>query len=70
MSENRGNNTRFARRRGYRIGLIGLPFFKCDKMRLRWGFTLQTAVVPLKNIFEFMLNRARSTLYRLRWRKF
>ena len=36
----------------------GLPFFtcKCDEMHLRWVFTVQTAVILLKNIFEFMFN--------------
>ena len=39
----------------YRIGLhVGeLPFFKCDEMRLRWVFIVQTEVILLKNIFEF-----------------
>jgi len=39
----------------YRIGLHvgGLPFFKCDEMRLRWVFIVQTEVILLKNIFEF-----------------
>ena len=46
-------------------GLVGLSFFKCDEMRLRWVFTDQTAVILLKNIFEFMLNRARSILVRV-----
>ena len=32
----------------YRIGLVGLPFFKCDEMRLRSVFTVQTAVFLLK----------------------
>ena len=61
VSENRGNETRFARRR---VGLIGFPFFKCDEMHLRWVFTVKTAAIPLKKILEFMFNRARSTLYR------
>ena len=43
----------------YRIGFIGF----------RWDFTVQTPVILLKNIFEFMFNTARSTLYRQRWRK-
>ena len=39
----------------YRIDLHvgGLPFFKCDEMRLRWVFIVQTEVILLKNIFEF-----------------
>ena len=38
----------------------GLPFFtcKCDEMHLRWVFTVQIAVILLKNIFEFMFNKA------------
>ena len=32
-------------------------------MRLRWLFTVQTAVILLKNTFGFMFNRARSTVY-------
>ena len=60
MSEHRGNKTRSVRRLGlYRIGLVGLPFFKCDEMVLLWVFTVQTAVILLKTIFEFMFNRAR-----------
>ena len=60
MSEHRGSKTRSVRRLGlYRIGLVGLPFFKCDEMRLLWVFTVQTAVILLKTIFEFMFNRAR-----------
>ena len=61
MSENRGNKTRFARRLVYTVSaqLVGLPFFKCDEMRLLWVFTVQTAVILLKTIFEFMFNRAR-----------
>ena len=60
MSEHRGNKTRSVRRLGlYRIGLVGLPFFKCDEMLLLWVFTVQTAVILLKTIFEFMFNRAR-----------
>ena len=60
MSEHRGNKTRPVRRLGlYRIGLVGLPFFKCDEMLLLWVFTVQTAVILLKTIFEFMFNRAR-----------
>ena len=46
----------------------GHPFFKCDEMRLRWVFTVKTAVIRLKNIVQFMFNGARSTLYRSRWR--
>ena len=38
----------------YHIGLVGHPFFKCDEMRLRWVFTVKTAVTLLKSIFEFM----------------
>ena len=60
ISEHRGSKTRSVRRLGlYRIGLVGLPFFKCDEMRLLWVFTVQTAVILLKTIFEFMFNRAR-----------
>ena len=60
MSEHRGNKTRSVRRLGlYRIGLVGPPFFKCDEMRFLWVFTVQTAVILLKTIFEFMFNRAR-----------
>ena len=56
MSEHRGSKTRSVRRLGlYRIGLVGLPFFKCDEMRLLWVFTVQTAVILLKTMF----NRAR-----------
>ena len=63
MCENRGNKTRFARRP---IRLAGLPFFKCDEMRLRWVSTDQIAVILLKNIFELVFNRARSILRRSR----
>ena len=49
--------------------LVGFPFFKCDEIRLSWVLTVKTTVILLKNIFEFMFNRARSTLYRLRWRR-
>jgi len=38
----------------YRIGLVGLPLFKCDEIRLRWGFTVKTTVILLKNVFEIM----------------
>ena len=48
--------TRFARRRVYTISALKLGF--------RWDFTVQTPVILLKNIFEFMFNTARSTLYR------
>ena len=34
------------------------------------GFTVKTAVILLKSISEFVFNRARSTLYRARWRTF
>ena len=37
-------------------------FFKCDEMRLRSVFTVKTVVTLLKSIFEFVFNRARSTL--------
>ena len=30
-------------------------------MRLSWVFTVKTAVILLKYIFEFMFNKARST---------
>ena len=47
-------------RRVYTVSALtaGLPFFtcKCDEMHLRWVFTVQTAVILLKNIFEFMFN--------------
>ena len=38
-----------------------LPFStcKCDEMHLRWVFTVQTAVILVKNIFELMFNKAR-----------
>ena len=39
-------------------------------MRLRWVFTVKTAVIRLKNIFEFVFKSAPSTLYRGRWQKF
>ena len=61
MSENinRGNKTRFSLQTSlYRFGSVGLPFFKCDEMGIRWVFTVQTSVILLKNIFEFMFNRA------------
>ena len=48
----------------YGIGLVGRPFFKCDEMRLRWVFTAQTAVILLKNLFEFTSNKPQSTIYR------
>ena len=48
------------------IGLVGLPFFKFDEIRLRWVFTVKTTVILLKNVFEFMFNRARSTFHRSR----
>ena len=61
MSEHRGNKTRFARRRVCTVSseTVGLPFStcKCDEMHLRWVFTVETAVVLLKNIFEFTLIR-------------
>ena len=63
MSEHRGNKTRFARKLYslYRIGLDcqGLPFFKCKchEMHLLWVFTIETAVILLKNIFESRLIR-------------
>ena len=34
------------------------------KLGFRWDLTVQTPVILLKNIFEFMFNMARSTLYR------
>ena len=34
------------------------------------GFNVKTAVILLKSISEFVFNRARSTLYRARWRTF
>ena len=37
--------------------LVGL----CDEIRLSWVLTVKTTVILLKNIFEFMFNRARST---------
>ena len=61
MSELRGNKTRFARRRVYTVSAqtVGLPFFtcKCDVMHLRWVFTVENAVVLMKNVFEFTLIR-------------
>ena len=54
----------------YRIGLVRHLFFKCDEISLRWVFTVKTAVILLKGIFEFVYNRARSFLYKARWRKF
>ena len=63
MCEHRGNKTRFARRRVCTVSsqTVGLPFStcKCDEMHLRWVFTVQTAVILLKNIFEFTFNKAR-----------
>ena len=38
----------------YRIGLVGLPLFKCDEIRLRWGFTVKTTVILLKNVCEII----------------
>ena len=32
---------------------------KCDEMHLRWVFTVETAVILLKNVFEFTFNEAR-----------
>ena len=64
MSKNRGNKTRFARRTSlFRIGLVGLPLFKCDEIRLRWGFTSSEK-------YLWIHNRALSTLNRSPWRKF
>ena len=54
----------------YRIGLVRHLFFKCDKMSLRWVFSVKTAVILLKGIFESLFNEARSTLDRARWQKF
>ena len=53
--------TRFARRRVYTVSALKLGF--------HWDFTIQTPVILLKNIFEFMFNMARSTLYRQHWWK-
>ena len=38
----------------YRIGLVGLPLFKGDEIHLRWGFTVKTTVILLKNVFEII----------------
>ena len=54
----------------YRIGLVRHLFFKYDKMSLRWVFSVKTAVILLKGIFESLFNGVRSTLYRARWGKF
>ena len=43
------------------IGLVCHLFFKCNEMRLSWVFTVKTAVILLKYIFEFMFNKARLT---------
>ena len=63
MCEHRGNKTRFARRRVCTVSsqTVELPFStcKCDEMHLRWVFTVQTAVILLKNIFEFTFHKAR-----------
>ena len=52
----RNGHTRISLRRTslYRIGLVGLPLFKCDEIRLRWGFTVKTTVILLKNVFEII----------------
>ena len=42
------------RREPWERGWIGHLFFKCDGMHLRWVFTVKTAVIHLKNIFEFV----------------
>ena len=33
-----------------KFGLVGLPFFKCDEMRLSWVFTVQIAVIVVWKI--------------------
>ena len=52
----RNGHTRISLRRTslYRIGLVGLPLFKCDEIHLRWGFTVKTTVILLKNVFEII----------------
>ena len=58
MSENRGNKTR--------TGLVQHLFFKCDEMSLRWVFTIKTAFILLKGIFEFVFLIECDQLYRRR----
>ena len=43
----------------YRPRLLGVHSLHVHEVHLRWGFTVETAVILLKNMFEFTFNKAR-----------
>ena len=43
----------------YRPRLLGFHSLHVHEVHVRWGFTVETAVILLKNMFEFTFNKAR-----------
>ena len=39
--------------------LLGFHSLHVHEVHVRWGFTVETAVILLKNMFEFTFNKAR-----------